>query len=243
VPTGIDHIVIAVNDLDAASRDYTEAGFTVVPGGKHKTGLSHNALIAFQDGTYFEIIAFLDPDNPEVGPWAGALRESGEGLVDFALRTDDLDREVESLRMNGLEPIGPTPGGRVRPDGQRVDWRTIRFGNASLPFYCHDETPRELRVPGGEQAVHANGVTGVASIAIPVEDVVEAGLVYRQLTGLDGNDVGAGKRFAVGTQAIDLVQGEGSRPVEVVLISPSGTGESIDENMTHGARLIVSDLV
>jgi catechol 2,3-dioxygenase-like lactoylglutathione lyase family enzyme len=242
MPTGIDHIVIAVRDLDAASRDFAEAGFTVVPGGKHKTGLSHNALIAMQDGTYFEIIAFLDPDNPDSGPWSETLRESGEGLVDFALRTDDLDREVESLRMNGLEPIGPTPGGRVRPDGQRIDWRTIRFEDASLPFYCHDETPRELRVPGGEEAVHANGVTGVASISIPVSDVVEAGLVYRQLTGLDGNDVGEAKRFAAGTQAIDLVQGEGSRPVEVVLVSPTGTGEPIPEHLTHGARLIVSDV-
>jgi hypothetical protein len=157
------------------------------------------------------------------------------------LRTDDLDREVETLRANGLDPVGPTAGGRVRPDGQRVDWRTIRFEDASLPFYCHDETDRSLRVPGGEQAVHANGVTGVASIAIPVGDVIAVSEVYRKLTGLDGNDVGEAKRFAVGTQAIDLVQSEGTRPLEVVLISPSGTGEPIDERLTHGARLMVWD--
>ena len=54
---GIDHLVIAVNDLDQAANDYRQLGFTVVPGGKHPVG-SHNALVAFEDGSYLEIIAF-----------------------------------------------------------------------------------------------------------------------------------------------------------------------------------------
>ena len=239
MPIGIDHIVIAVRDLDETSRDYTEAGFTVVPGGEHHSGTSHNALVAFQDGTYFELIAFKDPRDPDTGPWAASLRESGEGLVDFALRTQNLDEEVEQLTAAGLTVFGPTPGGRVRPDGQRIDWRTIRFSEASLPFYCHDLTERSLRVPGGEQAVHANGVSGVANIAIPVGSVEAGAGMYRKLTGLDGNDIPGGKRFAVGIQAIDLVVGPGERPLEVILISPSGTGDALPIKLTHGARLVV----
>ena len=34
MPLSIDHIVIAVADLDAAIRDYTALGFTVLPGGE-----------------------------------------------------------------------------------------------------------------------------------------------------------------------------------------------------------------
>ena len=49
----IDHLVIMVRDLGAAIRDYSELGFTVVPGGSHPTG-THNALIAFADGSYLE---------------------------------------------------------------------------------------------------------------------------------------------------------------------------------------------
>ena len=54
---GIDHLVIMVQDLDRAAKDYERLGFTVVAGGKHPVG-SHNALIAFADGSYLEIIAF-----------------------------------------------------------------------------------------------------------------------------------------------------------------------------------------
>ncbi len=52
----VDHIVIMVPDLNAAIRDYTELGFTVIPGGSHPAG-THNALIAFADGAYIELIA------------------------------------------------------------------------------------------------------------------------------------------------------------------------------------------
>ena len=57
--TGIDHIVILVRDLAAASAEHAKLGFTVTPGGAHRHGATHNALISFADGTYFELIAFV----------------------------------------------------------------------------------------------------------------------------------------------------------------------------------------
>jgi catechol 2,3-dioxygenase-like lactoylglutathione lyase family enzyme len=237
---GIDHIVIAVRDLAQTSRDFAAAGFTVVPGGEHKTGNSHNALVAFADGTYFELIAFRDPRETGGNPWASVLRESGEGLVDFALRTDDLDREVASLRAGGLEPIGPVAGGRVRPDGQQVAWRTIRFDEAAAPFYCHDETDRSLRVPGGAEAVHANGVTNVLGITLPVSDLAAASSFYGKVTGSDGVEIAGRRRFMVGHQAIDLRVMEGDRPYEVNLHAPAGNGELLPIELTHGARIRVS---
>src|SRR5690606_16338938 len=138
MPTGFDHIVIAVNDLDQAVADYTTAGFTVTPGGEHKGGASHNALITFQDGAYFEIIAFKG-EAPHRSHWPELLRK-GEGLVDYALRTDDLHREAAALRTAGLDVGDPVDGGRFRPDGQRIDWQTLRLGRergpSALPFYC-----------------------------------------------------------------------------------------------------------
>ncbi|PMP81392.1 MAG: VOC family protein, partial [Roseiflexus castenholzii] len=56
--TCIDHIVILVRDLLAAIDDYTALGFTVTPGGVHADGATHNALVAFVDGGYLELIAF-----------------------------------------------------------------------------------------------------------------------------------------------------------------------------------------
>ena len=63
---GIDHLVIVVKDLDQATRDYRELGFNVVAGGQHPVG-SHNALIAFEDGSYLEIIAFVHDQGTSFG--------------------------------------------------------------------------------------------------------------------------------------------------------------------------------
>jgi catechol 2,3-dioxygenase-like lactoylglutathione lyase family enzyme len=46
----LDHVVIAVGDLEQAIADYRSLGFTVVPGGRHPGRTSHNALIVFEDG-------------------------------------------------------------------------------------------------------------------------------------------------------------------------------------------------
>src|SRR5919197_4046420 len=119
----LDHIVILVGDLSAASADYTALGFTVAPGGEHADGLSHNALIPFADGSYLELISFRGPvpeDHPFYRP--GMV----EGLVTYALLPGDIARVVAEAGERGLALSGPTPGGRVRPDGQRIAWQTAR---------------------------------------------------------------------------------------------------------------------
>jgi hypothetical protein len=262
MPTGFDHIVIAVNDLEQTTADYTAAGFTVTPGGEHKGGASSNVLVTFQDGAYFELIAFA-PDKPHGTHWKQTL-EQGEGLVDYALRTNDLQQEVKDLRAAGLDANDPKDGGRFRPDGQRVDWQTLRFGAdtgpAALPFYCHDLTERSLRVPGGEAAAHANGVTGVAGITVVVADLKKTGKEFAALTGDAGEDVESpidgvarARRFALGTGWIELIEPaegaselrtylerRGELPYEVTLVSPEGRGELLSAHAnTHGARLRV----
>ena len=59
VAFGLDHVVIRVDDLAVATVDYTTLGFTVVRGGEHTDRASHNALIAFADGSY--LVRFSGP--------------------------------------------------------------------------------------------------------------------------------------------------------------------------------------
>ena len=75
---GIDHIVILVSELESAIADYTALGFSVVRGGDHP-GVTHNALVAFADGTYLELIAFKQPD--EGHHWWQRGQHRGEGLT------------------------------------------------------------------------------------------------------------------------------------------------------------------
>ncbi|RYE55135.1 MAG: VOC family protein, partial [Rhizobiaceae bacterium] len=144
----LDHVVIAVTNLDRAVADYRSLGFTVYPGGVHHGGVSHNALVIFADGSYFELIAYLK-EVPEVRWWQ-VLSRSGEGLVDFALLPENTIRDLEMARSRGLDLVGPIDGGRMRTDGVRLDWQIVRPKTTDLPFWCGDVTPRHLRVPEGD---------------------------------------------------------------------------------------------
>jgi len=160
---GLDHVVLVVLDLGAAVADHRRRGFTVTPGGEHAGGLSHNALVGFQDGSYLELLAFHDLA-AAVGKHSWApVAERGGGWADFALLSDDLLRDVATLGDLLARP--PEDGGRTRPDGLAIAWRVARLHNP-LPFLIQDLTARELRAPGGDAAKHANGTPGIAKVVL-----------------------------------------------------------------------------
>ncbi|HEY0069588.1 MAG TPA: VOC family protein [Chloroflexia bacterium] len=177
----LDHIVILVDDLDLASRDYADLGFSVVVGGKHADGLTQNALIAFEDGSYLELLNFLSPPPEEHLFAMGA--QSAEGIISYALLPDDIESDIARARRHGLHIRGPIRGGRLRPDGLEIEWQTGRTDDPALPFLCADVTPRDLRVPHGPAQLHPNGVTGIAEVEVLVEDLGEAARLYAALLG------------------------------------------------------------
>lgn len=178
--TCIDHIVILVQDLSTATDDYTALGFTVTPGGVHADGTTHNALVAFADGSYLELLAFRR-EAPEHIWWRHTA--DGEGVIDFALLPDAIDEDVAAARSRGLDIAGPFSGGRERPDGVRIAWKTARPATPDLPFLCGDVTPRDLRVPTGAAQQHANGVTGIARVLVVTRNLAESAARYRALLG------------------------------------------------------------
>jgi catechol 2,3-dioxygenase-like lactoylglutathione lyase family enzyme len=242
----LDHVVIAVNDLETTIADYRALGFTVYPGGVHHGGVSHNALVIFADGSYFELIAYREPA-PKVR-WWNVLTTAGEGFVDFALLPEDVDRDVAAARGRGLELDGPIPGGRLRPDGARLDWRNVRPLTNDLPFWCSDVTPRVLRVPEGEMRVHPNGATGVASLKVAVRDVATSAARYASVAGPDAVEQGQGRaRVKLGSTTFELEDGSeaqahvarrGEGPMSLVL--RGGAARTLDAKLAHGAALSIA---
>ena len=58
MPRGIDHLVIAVRDLDAARATYQRLGFTLTPEARHPFG-TKNALVQL-NGAFLELVAMAD---------------------------------------------------------------------------------------------------------------------------------------------------------------------------------------
>jgi catechol 2,3-dioxygenase-like lactoylglutathione lyase family enzyme len=176
--TGIDHIVVIAPDLQTAIDEYTQLGFTVVPGGRHNTG-THNALIGLADGSYIELIAFYEPTPTH--RWHSALQRGG-GLIDFCAVSTNLDEDIATFRQAGIAMSDRTPMSRVRPDGYKLDWVLSTPSDdlvGTVPFLIEDITPREERVP--KQTTHPNGVIGIDTLTIPASDLSRIESWYRQI--------------------------------------------------------------
>ena len=135
---GIDHLVIAVRDPDAAAATIErDLGIAFTGGGRHDAWGTFNRL-AFLGDTYLELIGVFDralvasPTGSAVGRATLALLDAGrEGLATFALATDDIDGDVGRLRAAGSSIASPVDGSRTRPDGEVVRWRTAAAGHSA----------------------------------------------------------------------------------------------------------------
>ncbi len=236
--SGIDHLVIVVPELVAAIASYRGLGFTVVPGGRHPIG-THNALIAFGDGSYLELIAFFEPNAQH--RWYQRLQQGG-GLIDFCLQTDDLAGDVRAFRGAGVAIADPRPLSRVRPDGYELRWvLSIPEAHAGVaPFLIEDETPRRERVP--RATAHANGATGIRVVAVAVSDVPAVRRWYEPVPGakvapVERDDLTAsGARVTIGAHAFDFVSPRSADSPLAAWLATRGPSPYAADLATSGAK-------
>lgn len=131
---GIDHLVIACADPDAAAAELEAAvGLAATAGGRHEGQGTFNRIAWLADGSYLELIGVDDRDaanrSPVGAAAVAALDDHGGGLATYALRVDEIDVTVAALAEAGFGPV--IHGSRSREDGELVRW-TVAFPNAPL---------------------------------------------------------------------------------------------------------------
>lgn len=138
----IDHMVVAVEDLDAAAVRWREGfGLDSIAGGVHPAWGTGNRIVPLGP-TYIELIAVLDLEIAATTDLGRAVREvaaGGDAPLVWCLGTDDLTGVAGRLGL----PI--TEGGRVRPDGVELRWRSAGLAAALeaswRPFFISWEIP------------------------------------------------------------------------------------------------------
>lgn len=126
---GIDHLVIACADPDAAAVELESAlGLTCTGGGRHAGRGTWNRIAWLADGSYLELIGVDDREAALMQPVGAAaarvLDEYGGGLATYALRVDDLETTAAGLRAAGSSLLPVQHGSRTREDGEVVEWWT-----------------------------------------------------------------------------------------------------------------------
>jgi hypothetical protein len=225
---GIDHLVIAVPDPDAAAAELeARVGLPAGGGGRHDRLGTFNRLVWLGD-TYLELIGVFDADLAAES-WTGAptLRalERGGGFATFAVAADAIDADVGALRSRGSELVTPIGGERTRPDGRVVRWRlstAARLDPDQPPFLIeHDPTGAEWTP--ADRAERALGPGRLTVLELAVDDVNRTSQAWLRTVDLRFRPslAGGGARDAdIGPQIVRLRPrrgGSGLGPADVTV--------------------------
>jgi methylmalonyl-CoA/ethylmalonyl-CoA epimerase len=116
--THIDHVGIAVADLDAAIAFYEKTyGMRCAHVEVNEEQGVREAMMEVGDsGSYVQLLSPLNPDTT-IGKF---LEKNGPGIQQMAYRVDDLDAVSEHLRSEGLRLLYDAP--RTGTAGSRVNF-------------------------------------------------------------------------------------------------------------------------
>lgn len=178
----VDHIVLAVRDLDSASRRFSDLGFAVRPGGRHDGIGTSNALIPLGP-TYLELLAVDDAQQVSelgvLGTSLLALLERADGaFAGFAAVAGPT--AVQAL-ADDPHLVGPLEMGRTEPDGRALRWNLLVPGGTPWrkpwPMLIHWLGP----TPAGSSPCHPNGAQELSGLVLDVEDLPAATAWYEHM--------------------------------------------------------------
>lgn len=108
---GVDHVVIAVKDLDAAIGRY-ETIYDAKVSDRSEAPAAGMAMAFFRFGdSYIELVSATG----DQGPIAKRLAEMGEGVHLVAMKVDNLESTLNRLRDAGIRLVGdPGAGNPVK---------------------------------------------------------------------------------------------------------------------------------
>ena len=235
----LDHIIILVPYSFLSNPPvFFARNFNILHGGTHADGKTANALVVFPSGVYLEFIAFVD-DNAEnrTNHWWG---KKTFGWIDWAITSDNVDDcNIVSKRLiegrSDLQYDAPSRGGRTKQDGTKIEWQ-VTFPSAgrergSVPFWCHDITPRLQRVPNTQDVIkHPTNVTGISRIAIITTEANVEGLVKDYAALLKSDPVDTERSTPATRFVLNQPQAD-SKPATVEIRGPRNADEA---TLLHG---------
>ncbi|QUR66764.1 VOC family protein [Mycobacterium spongiae] len=183
----LDHVILAVRDLEDATRHYaTLLSRSPSWRGDHPGWGTANVLFRLNN-TYIELITPYG-DGPLGRTVATQLDRRGEGPMGLAFATSDLDTAHAQLAANGLEPSPVAPGlGRDTDTGQVRRWRSVLLPDTRtrgvLMIAIEHESPDRLpeaQPVGSKDAI----VSGIDHVVVHTSDADAAIALYHEGLGL-----------------------------------------------------------
>ncbi|MBZ6076941.1 VOC family protein [Microvirga puerhi] len=178
----IDHLVVAVRDLDQAAAFYKRLGFQVGARNRHPWG-TENRIVQFRS-SFIELItvgegADIAPQTDRVFSFGAFVRdylEEREGLAMLVLDSRDAKADAETFAEADIGTFDPFHFERkgTRPDGSEVHV-AFSLAFAALPgstkagfFVCQQHYPENFWNPAFQS--HDNKAEDIAVVALSAPD-------------------------------------------------------------------------
>jgi catechol 2,3-dioxygenase-like lactoylglutathione lyase family enzyme len=192
---GLEHVVHAVRDLDAAAELYRRLGFTVGARNRHAWG-THNHLVQLP-GSFVELLTVAEPEklgtdgfSALFGTFNRVFLKDQEGFSLLILESTDAAADAAMFRASG---IAVSDALRFEREGKRPDGTPVEVGfslafarDAKAPAIgfavCQQHFPENFWNPSFQQ--HANTATGIDSVVLVAENPSDHHIFLSALTGV-----------------------------------------------------------
>jgi Glyoxalase-like domain len=250
MPHGLDHVVHAVRDLDAAADFYSRAGFTVGARNRHSWG-THNRIVQ-STNCYIELLEVAEPEKIvphgersfSFGAYHRDFLASNEGLSMLLLNSSNAVEDARSFEAAGIGSSKVFDFSRegARPDGTPVKLAfslAFAFDPASpnLRFaVCQHHFPENFWDPAFQ--THANGAKAVSGVAMVAENPTGHHIFLKALTGVSDLHFGStGVRARTGNGDVEIMEPVSFR--DRFGVAPAVEGEGMTLN---ALRFVVDDI-
>lgn len=239
-PHPLDHVVLPVVNIDLARERLGKLGFTVAADARHPFG-TENACVFFADKTYIEPLGVASVEESEAAARQGNVfiarnrafrfRCGEEGLSALAFLTEDAGLDHRRFVGNGASAGEMLQFSRPMrmPDGSESvgSFKLAFSGDLRAPDFFLFTCQRINSFPADRAALeaHANGVTGLAEIALcapePAAFAAFVGLAVGQ-TAVE--KTGFGMNIAASNAKISLMTPEGLEAYFELVVSSADRG-------------------
>jgi hypothetical protein len=251
MPHGLDHIVHAVRDLDAAAEFYRRAGFTVGARNRHAWG-THNRIVQLKN-CFIEILMVAEPE--KIVPHEARSFSFGAFNRDFLAEREGFSmlilnsgNAVEDARSFDAAGIGGFKVFDFSREGARPDGTPVKLA-FSLAF-AHDPASPNLRFAVCQHyfpenfwdpafQTHANGTKSVPGAVMVADNPTDHHIFLKALTGVqDLHSSSIGIRAGTENGDIDIMEQVAFRDQFGILPDVKGEGMTL-----NALRLEVADIV
>jgi hypothetical protein len=250
MPHGLDHVVHAVRDLDAAADLYRRVGFTVGARNQHPWG-THNRIVQLGNA-YIELLEVAEAEKiPPRGPRFfsfGAFNRdflaAREGLSTLLLNSRNAADDARTFEAAGIGAFDVFDFSREgkRPDGTVIKLAfSLAFAqDAASPGVgfaaCQHHFPENFWNPAFQS--HANGAKTMPGVALVADNPTDHHIFLKGFTGLrDLHSNSLGVKAVTENGEIEIMEAVAFRDRTGVAIKPDDAGMTL-----NALRFAVADI-